>query len=437
MKQQFRKILSLTTAAALTLGMVVTAHAADSGMTRGEMAKLLVEGAGLSGQAAEYAAKTSAFRDVAEGSAYEGYINLAYAKGLMSGTGGGSFRPDAKTTQLEAAAAVMQYAGVPDEMLKSWPADYEDTAVRVGLTAGLTYDGAAGVTQAQFQTMLKNGAALIGKPYIGISWKSNTQNYDSFKTVIRAAGGNPVELDRVTSTAVAYDKDGKILDSYLEESGMLKQEYADQIKAKNLANSNVGEAMAGIDGVFFTGGEDVSPTLFKVPQKEANMGEEINATRDISDYTLMAYCLSKDVPTLGACRGMQVMSIVSGTGFIQDIPAYYQAKGKTYDDSHRMPADAPDWARHDITVEAGSKWMAEIVGGSSMKNVASWHHQVLNPQRLGEGLKITAYGPDQVIEAVEYQANEFTLGVQFHPEADALTDAAFAAYFNTLLKYAA
>ena len=89
MKQQFRKILSLTTAAALTLGMVVTVHAADSGMTRGEMAKLLVEGAGLSGQAAEYAAKTSAFRDVAEGSAYEGYINLAYAKGLMSGTGGG------------------------------------------------------------------------------------------------------------------------------------------------------------------------------------------------------------------------------------------------------------------------------------------------------------------------------------------------------------
>ena len=54
MKQQFRKILSLTTAAVLTLGMVVTAHAADSGMTRGEMAKLLVEGAGLSGQAAVY-----------------------------------------------------------------------------------------------------------------------------------------------------------------------------------------------------------------------------------------------------------------------------------------------------------------------------------------------------------------------------------------------
>ena len=424
MKQQFRKILSLTTAAALTLGMVVTVHAADSGMTRGEMAKLLVEGAGLSGQAAEYAAKTSAFRDVAEGSAYEGYINLAYAKGLMSGTGGGSFRPDAKTTQLEAAAAVMQYAGVPDEMLKSWPADYEDTAVRVGLTAGLTYDGAAGVTQAQFQTVLKNGAALIGKPYIGISWKSNTQNYDSFKTVIRAAGGNPVELDRVTSTAVAYDKDGKILDSYLEESGMLKQEYADQIKAKNLANSNVGEAMAGIDGVFFTGGEDVSPTLFKVPQKEANMGEEINATRDISDYTLMAYCLSKDVPTLGACRGMQVMSIVSGTGFIQDIPAYYQAKGKTYDDSHRMPADAPDrdYARHVVGIIDTDSCMYDIVGADKLENVSSWHHQAVTDVTSDTGLtvvaKTTVNGLD-IVEAVENQSKTFCLGVQFHPENDA------------------
>ena len=78
--------------------------------------------------------------------------------------------------------------------------------------------------------------------------------------------------------------------------------------------------MQGIDGVFFTGGEDVSPSLFAKPQTEANEGEEINATRDISDYTLMAYCLENDVPTLGACRGEQVLGIVSGAGFIQDIP---------------------------------------------------------------------------------------------------------------------
>ncbi len=424
MKQQVRKILSLTTAAALTLGMVVTAHAADSGVTRGDIAKLLVEKAGLSGQVAEYAAKPSAFRDVAEGSDYEGYINLAYEKGLMSGTGGGSFSPETKATQLEAAAAVMKYAGVPEEMRKAWPADYNDTAVRVGLTAGIEFNGAEMVTAAQFEAMLKNGAALIGKPYIGISWKSNTQNYDSFKTVIRTAGGNPVELDQVTSTAVSYDKDGKVLGSYLEESGMLKQAYADQIKAKNLTNSNVGEAMAGIDGVFFTGGEDVSPTLFKVPQKEANMGEEINTTRDISDYMLMAYCLEKDVPTLGACRGMQVLSIVSGSGFIQDIPTYYKAEGKTYDDSHRMPADAPDrdYARHVVDIIETDSWIYNIVGANKLENVSSWHHQAVTDVTADTGLtvvaKTTVDGLD-IVEAVENQSKTFCLGVQFHPENDA------------------
>ena len=109
MKQQVRKILSLTTAAALTLGMVVTAHAADSGMTRGEMAKLLVEGAGLSGQAAEYAAKNSAFQDVAEGSAYEGYINLAYEKGLMVGDGQ-RIDPQGLVTREMAAATIWRLA---------------------------------------------------------------------------------------------------------------------------------------------------------------------------------------------------------------------------------------------------------------------------------------------------------------------------------------
>ncbi len=57
----FRKFLSLCTAGALTAGLVVTASAAPDTMTRGEMAALLVESAGLSGQLAEYQAKPSAY----------------------------------------------------------------------------------------------------------------------------------------------------------------------------------------------------------------------------------------------------------------------------------------------------------------------------------------------------------------------------------------
>ena len=56
----------------------------------------------------------------------------------------------------------------------------------------------------------------------------------------------------MTSTAVKYDAEGKIESAYLEESGMLKQEYADKVKEKDLTASNVGAVMQAIDGVFFT-----------------------------------------------------------------------------------------------------------------------------------------------------------------------------------------
>ena len=160
MKQQFRKILSLTTAAALTLGMVVTVHAADSGMTRGEMAKLLVEGAGLSGQAAEYAAKTSAFRDVAEGSAYEGYINLAYAKGLMSGTAPRTFAPDAQTTRAMMWTLLARLDGQDVSGASPWYDKAMTWATQSGVSDGTMPE--VNITREQLATMLYSYAKLKG-----------------------------------------------------------------------------------------------------------------------------------------------------------------------------------------------------------------------------------------------------------------------------------
>ena len=154
-----------------------------------------------------------------------------------------------------------------------------------------------------------------------------------------------------------------------------------------------------------------------------NEGEEINATRDISDYMLMAYCLEKDVPTFAVCRGEQVMSIVSGCTFIQDIPNYYKEQGATYNDSHRMPVGAPDrtYARHDVVINKdASKWLYKIVGSTELKNVSSWHHQAVGGV---EGTNLTVVSTAtidgvEIIEAVERQDKTFCLGVQFHPEND-------------------
>ena len=295
-KKFFHRVLSLAMASAMTMGMAITGQAEEAGMTRAEMAAALVAVAGYTQEQVDaYAAETSAFVDVAEDSTYEGAINLAYAQGMMSGVGDNKFNPDAKATMREAAAVLLKMYDM-GEYLNTWPVDYDSMAKWSGLTEGMTYAAADSVTSEAMAQMVANGMFYVGnRPVIGISWKSNSQNYENFKQVIYDAGGMPIEMPQIVSSAVEYDEDGKILAEYLMESGNLETEYAEIIKSKDFSLSNVAEAMENVDGVFFTGGEDISPSLYAEPQAEANHGEEINATRDISDYTLMAYCIEEDI----------------------------------------------------------------------------------------------------------------------------------------------
>ena len=294
-------------------------------------------------------------------------------------------------------------------------------------------------------------AADKGKPVIGISWKSNTQDYQAFKKVIELAGGIPVELKQVTSKAVDYDKTGAVLAKDLAPSGALKQSYANQIKSRKYNNTNVKEVMKGIDGVFFTGGEDVSPTLFAVPEVEKNKGERINATRDISDYTLMAYCHDRNIPTFAVCRGEQVMGIVGGCKFQQDIPTYYASKGAVYHDTHRMPVGVKNrtYARHDVELTTKNSHLYEIVGASSLANVSSWHHQAIESLKGTELIQTAKTVQDgvEIIEGIECPNRTYYVGVQFHPENDCKLglvegkstpcnlDTCFN-FFKTLVKYA-
>ncbi len=263
------------------------------------------------------------------------------------------------------------------------------------------------------------------KPVIGISWSYAEQNESYLNTycrVIEAAGGIPVQIAQIVSSDVAYDEGGTILPEYIEESGMLKQEYADKIKALDYDTTNLAEAMEGVDGVFFVGGEDVSPTLFAAPMPELNNGEEINATRDISDYLLMGYCLDNDIPLFGACRGEQVLGIVSGCQFLQDIPNYYASMGAAYDDCHRMPPGTPNrtYARHDVELVGTDSIFYGIVGADTLENVSSWHHQAV----IGvDGTDLTVVSKTvaeglTIIEGIERPDKTFCLGLQFHPEND-------------------
>jgi len=60
--------------------------------------------------------------------------------------------------------------------------------------------------------------------------------------------------------------------------------------------------------------------------------------------------------------------------------------------------------------------IGRIIGAASVM-ANSFHHQAVQPLRLGRGLVATAWAPDGVIEAIEpAHSGRFVLGVQWHPE---------------------
>ena len=268
------------------------------------------------------------------------------------------------------------------------------------------------------------GCCSQGKTKIGIAWRadSNSKGYISVCRAIEAAGGEPVLLDQVVSDEVPY-VEGKVSQKAVDENGILLQKFADKIKAQGFKKSNATNVVKGIRAVVFSGGEDISPTLFARPVPWHGLMEDkrYNVSRDISDYLLMAHCLEQDIAVLGLCRGCQVLGVVSGTDMIQDIPAYYTKLKNKADYSHRLkkvPNVKRDYNPHPVKVIQKKSLFAKIAGGDSLPGCPSWHHQAVTNLK-GTDLIVTGVtevNGVEIIEAFENPKKRFVLGVQFHPE---------------------
>ncbi len=185
------------------------------------------------------------------------------------------------------------------------------------------------------------------------------------------------------------------------------------------------EALASLDGLVLTGGEDIDPSYYN--EEPDSYLEDVNAARDKSDYILLSAALEKDMPVLAICRGCQYLNVICGGALYQDIPTQYDT-----DILHRS-VDQIDFEYHDINVLEGSH-LADIMGAGGL-NVNSWHHQCI--KGLGEGLEVVATSSDGIAEAIEKEDATFVVGLQFHPEwhiDDGDTD--FLAIFEKLVEYA-
>jgi len=266
---------------------------------------------------------------------------------------------------------------------------------------------------------------LPGKPVVGIAWRADTDS-EFFTNICRAvedAGGAWVMLDQVRSADLAYDDAGHLTEC-VAELGMLDAVGGKYVRCNTWHGSNAEAAVGDVSIVLFTGGEDISPSLYYAPEPWHGIVDEIdyNAERDVSDYLTMTYCLDHDIPVMGFCRGMQMLSVVSGGEVIQDVPAYFAENGLEYHYEHRNQKAAPDayrdYAPHAVQV-ARDSLLYGIVGTESLEGCPSWHHQAVKNVD-NTRLAVTGYTDTdgvRMIEAVERTDKTFAVGLQFHPEA--------------------
>lgn len=156
-----------------------------------------------------------------------------------------------------------------------------------------------------------------------------------------------------------------------------------------------------LDGLILAGGADMDPRRYG-----ATPHARIQATRpdrDAFETALANATAEVDMPTLGVCRGMQVMAVANGGHLEQHLP------DRVGHDRH-APARGI-YGAHAVRTLDGSR-VRELLG--THLTVPSYHHQAVVD---APGYLTSAWADDQTIEAMEDPTATFRLGVQWHPEA--------------------
>ena len=160
-----------------------------------------------------------------------------------------------------------------------------------------------------------------------------------------------------------------------------------------------------IDGIIFTGGNDLDPAAWG--EVLHPMARPIDPLREKFERALMAEVEKRRTPTLGICLGSQLMNVHRGGTLHQFIPDL----GNDPTIEHRRLGGTWE-ARHAVTLEPDAI-IARAIGTTNVKANTS-HKQSI--REVGKGLRVVATSPDGIIEGIEDPAMPLWVGVQWHPE---------------------
>jgi len=256
----------------------------------------------------------------------------------------------------------------------------------------------------------KNGPRVVrpGSPQVGIPWRTakeeqenNRRRYGDYLRAVREAGGEAVEVSLA------------------------------------LEPTQLRRLAASLDAIVLPGSPaDVDPARYGAARHPACA--DADRLREDTDYALLDDAFAAGKPVLAICYGAQLLNVCLGGSLYQDIASELHTAIRHSKDG--LPPGAADPV-HPTRIEPGGE-IAQLAaacgledsGGRFEARVNTSHHQAIRDP--GRGLRVAAYAPDGVIEAVEHEPHKhWVIGVQWHPERMA-GDALAAALFGALIQAA-
>lgn len=156
------------------------------------------------------------------------------------------------------------------------------------------------------------------------------------------------------------------------------------------------------DAFVFTGGDD--PRMEEFGEVTHAQATTMSPRRQAYETALLRALAAKpQIPALGVCLGMQMMTLVGGGELEQHLPDVLDSAGDHRGKNHRIVPE-PGVER--------TGGLGELIGKGGSAD--SRHHQAVRTP--GRGFRVLARSHDGVIEAVQDPSRKFYVGVQWHPE---------------------
>jgi putative glutamine amidotransferase len=198
--------------------------------------------------------------------------------------------------------------------------------------------------------------------------------------------------------------------------------------------SDVDALLGRVDGLVLAPGRDLDPACYGASPDPLLAPTE--PQRDEFELELVPAALQRGLPVLGICRGMQVLNVALGGTLVQDVRLAESWREHPSDpgwgrwkEMERSALDGgavPAHPRHPISI-APDSLLCRALGGVDQASVNSFHHQALD--RLGEGVRVTAWAPDGVAEAIELDGRP-VLAVQWELQEEWRVDPRFMDVFR-------